>query len=105
MISDEINMKLTSFFNPKNKKTNDMNHKNIEQDILTCLRCLSDKEIGFSFSSYLDKHSAANTPNVVIINEKIEKPNCVLSFKNNGPIHIPQVDTNNVTKDIKINFG
>ena len=89
----------------ENKKTNDMNHKNIEQDILTCLRCLSDKEIGFSFSSYLDKHSAANTPNVVIINEKIEKPNCVLSFKNNGPIHIPQVDTNNVTKDIKINFG
>ncbi|AKM37859.1 hypothetical protein PCN061_4427 [Escherichia coli PCN061] len=42
---------------------------------------------------------------MVIINEKIEKPNCVLSFKNNGPIHIPQVDTNNVTKDIKINFG
>ena len=36
IISDEINMKLTSFFNPK-IKTNDMNHKNIEQDILTCL--------------------------------------------------------------------
>ncbi|EBX8910064.1 hypothetical protein DTU85_22675 [Salmonella enterica subsp. enterica serovar Bareilly] len=42
---------------------------------------------------------------MAIIKEKIEKPTWLESPKKSGPIHMPHVDTESVTIDIKTNFG